>query len=200
MASTLNPYGFKPIGNLVGGTPTRELFAIPRGISAAYGTSIFEFQPVLLNNGVLNPISAGGTDLLGIFAEVQYVPTSGNIPVWNNWWTASTAFVADSMIAFVTRDPNILYRVQADGPVNSTAVGDQADVSNFTAGSTATGRSACTLSASLAGAGSQGQFRIEGLWPSPTNAWSDVDSVLGAYPELIVSLARSQYVGNKVAI
>lgn len=199
MASTLNPYGFKPCGYLGGGTPPRMLTALPGGISAAYSSNIFEYQPVLLNNGVLNPCTTAAA-IIGVFSNVQYVPTSGNIPIWTNWWTASTPFVAGSIIPFFTQDPNVLYRVQADGPVSSTAVGDQADVSNFTDGSTATGKSACTLSASLKGAGSQGMFRIIGLWESPDNNWYDVDATAGAYPELVVQLARSQYAYPQTAI
>lgn len=201
MASTFNPYGFKPIGNFVGGTPVRDNWAIlPNALSAAYASNIFDGQPVLLNNGVLNPLTSTSVDFLGIFAGVQYVQTAGGVPIWLNWWAASTSFVTGTLQAFVTRDPSVLFRVQADGPVSSTAIGDQANISNATSGSTATGFSACSLSASLAGSGTQGQFRIEGLWPSPTNAWYDIDPTAGAYPELVVSIARSQYVSNKVAI
>jgi len=46
MTATFNPYGLKAIGNLVGGTPVRDLFAIPGGISAAYGTNMYCGQPV----------------------------------------------------------------------------------------------------------------------------------------------------------
>lgn len=199
MASTLNPYGFKPCGYLYGGTPVMMLTSVANAISAAYSSNIFEFQPVFWNNGVLNPV-VSAVDFIGVFSGVQYNPTSGNAPIWNNWWTASTPFTAGSLYADLTQDPNVLYRCQADGAVSSTAIGDQADASNFTAGSTATGRSAATLSASLVGSGSQGMFRIIGLWNSPDNAWSDVDATAGAYPELVVQIARSQYVSNKVAI
>lgn len=199
MASTSNPYGFKPCGYLYGGTPVMMLTGIPGAISAAYASDMYEFQPVLWNNGVLNPVTSAA-DFIGIFAGVQYNPTSGNAPIWNNWWTASTPFVTGSLTAFITQDPNVLYRVQADGAIASTAIGDQADASNFTSGSTATGRSTATLSSTLKGAGVQGMFRIIGLWQSPDNNWSDVDATAGAYTEVVVQIARSQYVSNKVAI
>lgn len=199
MTATLNPYGFKPCGSLYGGTPVMFLTSVKGAISAAYSSNIFEFQPVLWNNGVLNPCTTAAA-IIGVFSGVQYNPTSGNAPVWNNWWTASTPFTAGSLYADLTQDINVLYRVQADGPVSSTAIGDQADVSNFTDGSTATGRSACTLSSTLKGAGVQGMFRIIGLWPSPDNAWYDDDATAGAYPELIVQIARFQYAYPQTAI
>lgn len=199
MASTLNPYGFKPCGYLMGGTPVRMLTGTPGAISAAYSSNIFEYQPINWVNGVINPVTSAGVTT-GVFSNVQYVPTSGNIPTWNNWWTASTAFVAGSLTAFFTQDPNVLYRVQADGAVSSTAIGDQADASNFTNGSTATGKSAATLSASLKGSGSQGMYRIIGLWEAPDNAWYDVDPTAGAYPELVVQIAQHPYVYPQTAI
>lgn len=195
MSATLAPYGFRPIGHSAAGTPVRDVWAMPGGISAAYASTMYENQPVLLSSsGVLNPLTGGTTDFIGIFAGVQYIATAGQTPMWSNWWTASTSFVDGSLIAYITRDPNILFRCQCDGSLAITSIGDQADISNATSGSTGTGMSAATLSSTLVGAGVQGQFRIEGLWPSPTNAWGD------AYTEVIVSIARSQYVANKLAI
>lgn len=200
MSATNNPYGFIPCGYLYGGTPVMMLTGTPGSISAAYASNIFENQIVAWGSGgTIAPVTVAGA-CIGTFSNVQFTPTSGNIPMWNNWWTASVPFVAGSLTAFFTQDPNVLYRVQADGPIASTAIGDQADASNFTAGSTATGKSASTLSATLKGTGVQGMFRIISLWNSPTNAWSDVDSTLGAYTEVVVQIAQFQYGYPQTAI
>ena len=67
-------------------------------------------------------------------------------------------------------------------------------MSNVTAGSTSTGLSAATLSATLAGAGVQAQWRIVGFAGYVDNTPGD------AFTIVQVQLARSQYVANKVAI
>ena len=189
--STLNaPYGFTPIWHPSGEIRAR---ALPNGISAAYGSSILTNQPVLLNDGVLNPVVSGSVDFIGVFAGCSYIPTGGR-PVWSPQWVASTSFVAGSLIAYYYEDPAIIYAVQADGSLAQTSIGDQANITNFADGSTVTGLSQCTLSSSLVGASSQGQWRIEGLHPVPGNDWGDT------YTQVQVTIARSQYVSNKVAI
>lgn len=190
MSTTNAPYGFTPIWHPSGEIRAR---ALPNGISAAYSTGILTNQPVLLNDGVLNPVTAGSSDFIGVFAGCSYTPTGGR-PVWSPQWVASTSFVAGSLIAYYYEDPAIIYAVQCDGSLAQTSIGDQADISNFTAGSTVTGLSQATLSSTLVTAGSQGQWRIEGLHPVPGNDWGDT------YTQVQVTVARSQYVSNKVAI
>ena len=78
--------------------------------------------------------------------------------------------------------------------VAQTAIGDNANFSNLTAGSTTTGLSQCTMSASLSGTSTYGQLRILDIAPYPGNAWGD------AYPILRVSVANSQFVATINAI
>lgn len=190
MSTTLAPYGFTPIWHPSGEIRAR---ALPNGISAAYSSNILTNQPVLLNDGVLNPVAAGASDFIGVFAGVSYIPVGGR-PVWSPMWPASTAFVAGSLTAYYYEDPAIIYACQCDGSLVQTSIGDQADISNFTSGSTVTGLSQATLSSTLVGASSQGQWRVEGLYMVPGNDWGDT------YTQVQVTIARSQYVSNKVAI
>jgi len=53
-----------------------------------------------------------------------------------------------------------------------------ADLSNVTAGSTTTGLSQCTLSATLVGAGNSAQMRILELAPFADNDWGDAYTVV----------------------
>jgi hypothetical protein len=69
-------------------------------------------------------------------------------------------------LAYFYNDPDIVYEIQADGSVAQTAIYDEADLSNTTAGSNVTGLSQCTLSATLKGANGQGQMRIVDLAPT----------------------------------
>ena len=71
-----------------------------------------------------------------------------------------------------------------------TSIGDQANFSNISAGSTTTGLSQCTISTSLAGSGAVGDMRIINLSPGVDNAWGD------AYTVVQVQVSRSQYVAT----
>jgi hypothetical protein len=73
-----------------------------------------------------------------------------------------------------------VYEIQADGTLAQTSIGDEADLSNTTAGSNVTGLSQCTLSTSLAGAGNSAQMRIIDLAPYTDNAWGDTYVVVRA--------------------
>lgn len=193
MVATSAPFGFKPSWHPSGQIRAR---ALPGGISAAYANSIYSNQPVALTTaGVLNEITGTGVDFVGVFAGVEYTPTGGRPTVSPNW-PGGTSFVAGSLVAYYYEDPLIQYMVQADGSLAQTSIGDQANITNFTAN--ALGYSQATLSSSLAGAGSQAQWRIESLVPDPApsgpNAWGD------AYTVVLVSIARHQYISNKVAI
>jgi hypothetical protein len=186
MSASSSPFGFIPADH-----PTGHARAYPYTIASAYGTALYKYNPVILNtNGT---ITAGTTaaDLLGIFAGVEYTDSTGK-PTWSNYWPASTT--ATNITAYVWADPEIVYNVQANGSIAQTAIGDQADVVNPTTGSTSTGLGSSALNSTLAGAGSQGQFRIIGFNGDPGNAVGD------AYTVVQVQLARSQFVANKVAI
>jgi hypothetical protein len=189
MAQTNAPFGFQPSFH-----PSGLDRASPYNIAAAYGTNLFKNQPVILNTNGTVVAGTAAADLLGVLAGVEYTDPTGK-PVYSPNWIASTATMAGTPIrAWVYDDPEIVYRVQADGTVAQAAVGDQADVTNVSSGSTSVGLSTATLSATLAGAGVQAQFRIIGISPDVDNAFGDPFVVLQ------VKLARSQYVANKVAI
>ena len=188
MPSTAAPFGFKPAYHPSGQIRAK---ALPAGISAAYSSTMYQYQPVLLNNGVLNPVTSA-VDFIGVFAGCEYTATGGR-PVVSNIWTASTSFVAGTMVAYYYEDPAIQYLCQSAATLALTSLGDQADTSNFTNGNSTTGLSTCTLG-TLVGSGVQGMWRIVGLYPGVDNAWGDT------YVNVYVSVATSEYVSNKVAI
>jgi hypothetical protein len=186
MSATSAPFGFRPTYH-----PTGMDRAKRYTIASAYGTAILKNQPVILNaNGTVTAGTAAA-DLLGVFAGCEYTDATGKRNVSPNW-PAGT--VATDIWAWVYDDPTDVFEVQADGSLAATCIGDQADVSNAAAGSTSTGLSAATLSATLAGAGVQAQFRIVGIAPYVDNAAGD------AFTIAQVQIARHQFVSNKVAI
>lgn len=189
MSTTLAPFGFRPAYH-----PTGLDRAKKYTIAGGYASVIYKGMPVVLNtDGTINQ-GAAAADLLGVFAGVEYVDSTGK-PTVSNYWPAGQTILTNTVpVAWVYDDPGIVYEVQADGSIAQTAIGDQADVSNVTNGSTLTGLSQATLSATLKGAGVQGQFRIVGFGQQVDNTPGD------AYTIVQVQLARSQYIANKVAI
>lgn len=186
MSASSAPFGFRPAYH-PSGLDRAKAYAI----SAAYATAMYKGQPVILNTNGTVVVGAAASDLLGILVGVQYKDANGKF-VQDTFWPAGGVAGASEIVAWVIDDPATVYEVQADGSIPQTAVGDQADVSNV--GNNARGLSTCTLSATLAGAGVQGQFRIIGFGQQVDNAPGD------AFTVVQVQLARSQFVANKVAI
>ncbi len=189
MSSVNAPFGFRPAYH-----PSGLDRANKYSITGAYGTAIFKGSPVILNTNGTVVIGTTAADLLGVFAGCEYIDATGKPNVSNFWPAAQTVQANTVPTAWVYDDPTIVYEVQASGPIAATAVGDQADVINPGAGSTATGLSTAGLNSTLAGAGVQAQFRIIGLAGGLDNAWGDLFTIVQ------VTLARSQFVANKVAI
>jgi hypothetical protein len=194
MSATSAPYGFQPVYHPTGIIRAK---ALKDGILSTYATNIFQGTPVLIATatGTLQAVTANNVDFIGVFKGVQYTPTANQRPVYQDNWIAGTSYVAGSLIAYYYEaDPELIFSVQADGSVAQAAIGDQANITNFTAGNTTTGLSEATLGSSLVGAGVQGQWRIRDIDPSVGNEWGD------AYTKVYVSIARSQYYANKTAI
>lgn len=203
MSTVLNPYGMRPSYNA--GIGTVEATAYANGIASGYGTALLKYQPVALNSsGQIIAATAGTNDFLGVFAGVKYILADGTMKETNQWIAGTTYSSTPGQVTdtygiqvFVWDNPGIIYQIQADGSV-AQANGGQANLSNITNGSTTTGLSQCTMSATVTTSG-QGQLRIVGISLPPTvnggtNAWGD------AYTEVLVQNARHQYIANKVAV
>jgi len=176
MSSTNAPFGMRPAFHPSG---LDRAQALAGGIVSGYSSDILKGQPVKLATTGVIQIAAAGDSFLGAFAGVEWTDTTGRRRV-SNYWPASTAYQAGSCIAYFYNDPNIVYEIQADGSLAQTSVGDQADLSNTTAGSNVTGLSQCTLSTTLVGAGNSAQMRIVDLAPLVDNAWGDSYTVVRA--------------------
>ena len=169
MSSTNAPFGLRPAFHPSG---LDRAQALAGGITSGYGSDILKGQPVkYATSGVIQPAAAGDT-FAGAFAGVEWTDSTGRRRV-SNYWPANESFQVGSVVAYFYNDPNIVYEIQADGSLAQTSVGDMADLSNTTDGSTTTGLSQCTLSTTLAGAGNSAQMLIRDLAPYPGNAWGD---------------------------
>jgi hypothetical protein len=184
MSATNAPFGLRPAFHPSG---LDRAQALAGGIPSAYSSDILKGQAVLYvaGSGVIEPVNATGDSLSGAFAGVEWTDTTGRRRV-SNYWPANTAYQTGSCVAYFYNDPNIVYEIQADGSVAQTAIGLDANLSNFAAGSNVTGLSQATLSASILSTGVQGQVQVLDLAPYVDNAWGD------AYTIVRVQVARRQ--------
>jgi hypothetical protein len=187
MSAVNAPFGFRPTYQPIGLDRAKRY-----SIANAYNTAMYKGQPVILNTNGTITVGAAAADLLGIFAGCEYTDTATGRRNVSPYWPASQA--STDAIAYVYDDPSDVFEVQADGAIPQTAIGDQADVTNVSNGSTLTGLSQSTLASSLAGAGVQAQFRIVGFGLAVDNAVGD------AFTVVQVQIARHQFIANKVAI
>ena len=107
------PYGLKPV-NLIGGLPfagaTRQ-----NPIGNNYGTSIFNGDVVQLNssgNVIITALQNNASPLagvIGVFLGCSYTSPATKQKLFSQYYPASTA--ADDIVAYVSDDPNALYRV-----------------------------------------------------------------------------------------
>lgn len=190
MGTTASPSGF-----LLRKHPTGQSHAKAYTIDAAYNTAIGFGDAVILNTNGTIVVGAANSDLIGVFAGVEYVDAAGKPVIAKRWPGAVSG--ATNIVAWVYDDPANVYEVQvASGGTGyvQTAIGDQADLVAGTP-SAVTGNSAQALSATLAGASAQGQFRIvefgaDGIYNATSNT----------FPTVLVQIARHQFASNKVAI
>lgn len=184
MSATSAPFGLRPAFHPSG---LDRAQALAGGIPSAYASDILKGQAVLYvaGSGVIEPVNATGDAVSGAFAGVEWTDTTGRRRV-SNYWPANTAYQTGSCVAYFYNDPNIVYEIQADGSVAQTAIGLDANLSNFAAGSTTTGLSQATLNATVLSTGVQGQVQVLDLAPYPDNAWGD------AYTIVRVQVARRQ--------
>jgi hypothetical protein len=178
MSSTNAPFGLRPAFHPSGLDRATALangiqaVSTSGNVSAGYATNILKGQPVKMNTGGYIVVAAAGDAFLGAFSGVEWTDSTGRRRV-SNYWPANESFQVGSVVAYYYSDPNIVYEIQTDGTMAQTAVGDEADLSNTTAGSTTTGLSQATLSTTLAGSGNSAQMRIVNLGPYADNAWGD---------------------------
>lgn len=189
MTAQAAPFGFRPVLHSTGLDRARR-----RTIAPGYGTALYKGMMVTLNTNGTIVAAAAAADFLGVFAGVEYTDVNGK-PNYSPYWPAAQQVLANTpIIAYVWEDFDTMFEVQANGSIAATAIGDQADVVNVGAGSTMTGLSTSALNSTLAGAGVQGQWRIEEIAGYPDNAAGD------AFTIVRVKMARQQFIANKVAV
>ena len=178
MSSTAAPFGLRPVYH-----PSGNARASEYSIAAAYTTTIFKGDPVILDTNGTITHSASGDTLYGVFMGCEYTDVTGK-PNYSNFWPG-TASCTD-IKAYVITDAETVYEIQGVSALTQAAVGDECDISTYAAGSTATGLSIVSAkTGTLVGAGNSAQLRIIGVAPYPDNAITDT------YPILRVTINES---------
>lgn len=129
--------------------------------------------------------SVSGVPVLGIFVGCEYTDSTGK-PVKSNMWPTGT--VSSDAVAWVIEGDQNEFVVQADGQIAAADIGTQCDLTGFGApgGSTMTGLSLQTVSATPIADDAQGQFQIVEFVKDGSNAPND------AYTQVIVRIANPQ--------
>lgn len=181
MTATSAPFGLRPARHNSGQIRSEAVT-----IASAYASTIYKHAPVkMLSDGTIG-LAVAGDAFVGVLLGVDYKDANGK-PSVSPMWTANT--VATDIVAYITRDPDIIYEIQATATLAQTNVGNLVDISNETTGVAGEiGTSTATANAATAGTASA-QLQILGFAPGPDNVAGD------AFPVLRVRIAEHQLSG-----
>ena len=162
MATTAAPYGLKPVKRADGmayAGATSQYLIDPAG----EGTNLFYGQVVHIGadgyialstatgaDGSTNALPTGTTltGSLGVFVGCEYVNDQGQ-PTFAQYYPSGTSN-GGAIRAYVVDDPNVLFQVQADGPMDQSDIGANtffAAAQSTSTGNTATGNSTSAVDA-----------------------------------------------------
>jgi hypothetical protein len=178
MGSVNAPFGLRAVYH-----PSGVIRPEASTIASGYGTSIYTGAPVAIAaDGTITAAAAGGR-ACGIFMGCEYTDATGKRNV-SPYWPAST--VATDIVAYFTRDPNIIYEVQADATLTQANVGGQYDwTANGSAnGNTVTGQSTVALGVSTVAANAGLQLLAPSLYPD--------NLITDTYPIVQVRISEHQ--------
>lgn len=194
MATTLAPFGLRPVDRVSGAATTQGFKKYP--IVSNYSVALMNGDPVILLNtgtgrGRLNRInatvaattitsSAGTTGTLGVFVGCEYTDPTSSKYLQRQYYPGS--IVASDIQGFVVDDPFAIFRIQADDALDYNAIGCNASLIQTVVGNTLTGNSGLALDASSVANTATLPLRIVGFVEDARNTQSD------AYPHVLVRL------------
>ena len=173
MATSATPTGAEPVNTLsASGSYTGKVRHIK--IASGYGTAIFYGDFVKLvaagtvEKAAVTTAVVAGT--VGIFVGCAYTDPSTNQKTFNQQFPASTA--ADDIVGYVVDDPDLLFRMQGDGSIAQTGLGNNVSAVS-TAGSTSIGRSKNAIDASTIATTNSLPLRIVDFVDGPSSSVGD---------------------------
>jgi hypothetical protein len=183
MPSTASPFGLRPAYH-----PSGTIRPEAGTILSTYATGIYQYAPIKIGTDGTVQLGAAGDHIIGCFMGVEYTDATGRRVLSNQWVAATTG---TNIVAYYTRDPNIVYEIQSTAAVALADMGSQADWSTATAGNATTGLSSVALDASTLSATAAAGLRIIGLGREANNAWGDT------YTNVLVQIAEHQDVATE---
>lgn len=175
MANTNAPFGFTPVRRLDGAAWSAN---ITQRMIKATNTNKF-FQGDVVSNltggsrGYIDVTAPGAQAIAGIFVGCYYLSNAFSRRTYTNQFPGGDT--SQDVIALIIDDPLVVFRVQVKaGPLTFTAIGQNANFSQATAGNTFTGLSGNTLDDGTVATTSTLPFTIVGVPNSNTMAGSTV--------------------------
>lgn len=179
MSATATPMGAEPVGGLSAcGSFSGKVRHIK--IASGYAANIFYGDFVkLVNTGTIEKDAGTATATpVGIFMGCFYTDPSTSQPTFNQMWPTGT--VAADAMAYVLDDPDAVFRMQGDGALAQTTLGNNIAIIQ-TSGSTTIGRSKNAVNAGTAATTNTLPLRILEFMDGP-------DSVVGdAYTDVLLT-------------
>ena len=179
MSATATPMGAEPVGGLSAcGSFSGKVRHIK--IASGYASNIFYGDFVkLVNTGTIEKdVGTATATPVGIFMGCFYTDPSTSQPTFNQMWPTGT--VADDAMAYVLDDPDAVFRMQGDGSLAQTTLGNNIAIIQ-TSGSTTIGRSKNAVDASTAATTDTLPLRILEFMDGP-------DSTVGdAYTDVLLT-------------
>lgn len=179
MSATATPMGAEPVGGLSAcGSFSGKVRHIK--IASGYATNIFYGDFVkLVNTGTIEKDAGTSTATpVGIFMGCFYTDPNTSQPTFNQMWPTGT--VASDAMAYVLDDPDAVFRMQGDGSLAQTTLGNNVAIIQ-TSGSTTIGRSKNAVDASTAATTDTLPLRILEFMDGP-------DSTVGdAYTDVLLT-------------
>lgn len=201
MSLTFNPFGLIPAAHPSG--IVRPAFGSGGGqplggytIASGYANNIFQGSPIQVDsqtpssNIILVPAqgangaSTAAQKILGAFQGVEFTLATGRRTVSNFWIAGTVPFTGSQTVAWITRDPAIVYEIQANGSIAATLMGAQASITTngSSNGNTTTGFSTVALDTTVGNittaAGQFNQLRIVGFAQRVDNNPGDAFTVV----------------------
>lgn len=193
MSTTSAAFGFR-----LARQPSVHGAARPFPIASGLAVNLFQGDPVKLSGtaageGTIDLATSdgtrtgtiAGTPVLGIFVGCEFTDSTGK-PTKMAYWPTGT--VASDAVAWVVEGDQNEFVVQGDGAIVKADIGTQCNFSLGASpyGSTATGLSNATVSATPVADDAQGQFQVIDFVEDGANTAGDT------YTQVIVRIANPQ--------
>lgn len=155
MASVSSPYGLRPV-NMIGGqsytSGTREITVSTNNSAAMFAGDVIQLtngQPAALTS---TPTAGTTAGIIGVMVGCRFVSPATKQPLWSQYLPANAITGGYTNVYIeVVDDPDVIFAIQGSAAFGSLtngpdgAIGKNAALGNFSAGSTTTGNSGVNL-------------------------------------------------------